>query len=46
MTDYTSVKIPKVLANKINLFAEKEGYRSVSEFVMEATREHLKRFTA
>lgn len=40
--DYVSVKIPKVLATKINLIAERDGYRSVSEFVMEAVRIHIK----
>jgi len=45
MSEYTSIKLPKVLGIKINKIAELEGYRSVSEFVLEATREHLKRFT-
>lgn len=40
---YTSIKIPKVLSEKILSIADTFGYRSVSEFVMEATREHLKR---
>jgi len=40
--EYTSIKMPMVLADKIRDVAEEQGYRSVSEFVMEATRKHLK----
>ncbi|MCH7560568.1 MAG: ribbon-helix-helix protein, CopG family [Thaumarchaeota archaeon] len=40
--EYTSIKVPVVLADKIKGLAEKQGYRSVSEFIMEATRKHLK----
>lgn len=39
---YTSVKIPKILSEKITKILDKNGYRSVSEFIMEAIREHLK----
>ena len=42
MNGTTSIKIPKVLSTKILAIADKEGYRSISEFVMEATRMHLK----
>ena len=40
--EYSSVKIPKVLSEKIQKEAYPLGYRSVSEFVMEATRNHLR----
>ncbi len=40
--EYTSIKMPMVLANRIRDVAKDQGYRSVSEFVMEATRRHLK----
>ncbi len=40
--DYSSIKIPKVLSEKIQKDAYPLGYRSVSEFVMEATRKHLR----
>lgn len=43
--EYTSIKVPMVLADKIRSVAEKQGYRSVSEFVMEATRRHLRDFS-
>lgn len=39
----TSIKIPESLSQKIMAISDEFGYRSVSEFVMEATREHLKR---
>lgn len=42
---YTSVKLPKTLADKINKIADSNGYRSVSDFVLEATRKHLREFT-
>ncbi|GEM_PF-1879869 len=38
---YTSVKVPKVLAEKIQVVAVKEGYRSVSEFLLDAGRRRL-----
>ncbi len=41
---YTSVKVPKTLAEKINVVAEKEGYRSVSEFLLDAARRRLEDF--
>jgi len=43
-TGYTSIKMPISLAQKIKSVANEEGYRSVSEFVMEATRMRLKDF--
>lgn len=41
--EYTSVKVPKVLTERIrNSQHYKEfGYRSVSEFILEATRDRL-----
>ena len=42
MIEYSSIKIPKVLAERIQKECYPLGYRSVSEFVMEATRNHLK----
>jgi len=42
MASYTSVKLPKVLAAKINEVAETNGYRSVSDFVLDATRTRLR----
>jgi len=45
-TRYTSIKVPNVLADKIRNVADEEGYRSVSEFIMEATRIRLKDFKA
>ena len=43
MSQYTSVKIPQVLAEKImnNPNIQSWGYRSVSEFVIESTRLYL-----
>ena len=38
---YTSVKVPKVLAEKIQTVAVQEGYRSVSEFLLDAGRRRL-----
>ena len=41
-TEYTSVKVPKVLADKINNVAIRKGtYRSVSEFMLDSARRHL-----
>ena len=41
-TEYTSVKVPKILANKISSVAIKNGvYRSVSEFVLDSARRRL-----
>jgi len=40
-TEYTSVKVPKILANKISVAAKDEGYRSVSEFLLDAGRRRL-----
>jgi metal-responsive CopG/Arc/MetJ family transcriptional regulator len=42
-TAYTSVKVPKVLAERILKICEKEGYRSVSEFILDATRRRLEK---
>lgn len=43
MSDYTSVKVPKILAEKImnNPIVKSWGYRSVSEFMIESVRLHL-----
>ena len=41
---YTSVKIPKVLAERIKKVCEPLGYRSVSEFILDATRRRLEQF--
>ena len=43
MTDYTSIKVPKVFAEKItNSKIYKEyGYRSVSEFMIDSTRRRI-----
>lgn len=38
---YTSVKVPKILAEKIQTVAIEEGYRSVSEFILDASRRRL-----
>jgi len=39
---YTSVKVPKVLADKIREVAIAEGvYRTVSEFVIDSARRRL-----
>ena len=41
-TEYTSVKVPKVLADKISNVAIRKGtYRSVSEFMLDSARRHL-----
>ena len=43
-TEYTSVKIPKVLAEKIKLTVVNKGeYRSVSEFVLDSIRRRLEK---
>ncbi|MCH6576001.1 MAG: ribbon-helix-helix protein, CopG family, partial [Bacteroidetes bacterium] len=39
---YTSIKLPKNLEVQISEITEKGGYRSVSDFVLEATRSHLR----
>lgn len=39
--DYTSIPLPKVLAEQIRTIGPKNGYRSVTEFVVEATRVRL-----
>ncbi|MCH7560594.1 MAG: ribbon-helix-helix protein, CopG family [Thaumarchaeota archaeon] len=41
---YTSIKVPKVLAEKIQVVAQEEGYRSVSEFMLDAGRRRLEYF--
>lgn len=43
---YTSVKVPKILAEKIQAIATPEGYRSVSEFLLEAGRRRLEEIEA
>ena len=41
--EYNTVRIPRAIVEKINEDAIKKGiYRSVSEFVIEATRTHLR----
>lgn len=42
MTNYTSIKLPQVLAEQIREISEKKGYTSVSDFVVFATRSKLK----
>lgn len=42
MTQYTSIKIPRNLSLMVQAVIEKNGYRSVSEFVLEATRVRLR----
>lgn len=40
--EYTSVKVPRALANKIMEIAVKDGvYRSVSEFILDSARRRL-----
>lgn len=40
--EYTSVKVPKILAEKISDVAIKHGiYRSVSEFMLDSARRRL-----
>ena len=39
--NYTSVKLPRSLANRITEVAPARGYRNVSEFVLEWTRRGL-----
>ena len=40
--EYTSVKVPKVLAERISDMAIKHGiYRSVSEFILDSARRRL-----
>jgi len=44
MTDYSSVKVPEDLVNEIKRFIKENkeiGYRSHTEFVIDATRRHL-----
>ena len=41
MSDYTSVQVPKVLAEKIKRKMAGQGYRTVSEFVNDAVRRRL-----
>jgi metal-responsive CopG/Arc/MetJ family transcriptional regulator len=45
MTEYVTVKVPKVLLQRFHALVGKEyGYRNFSEFVVEAIRERLKEF--
>jgi len=41
---YISIKIPKVLAERIRSNLDKWGYTSVTDFVVHATRVHLQRY--
>ena len=41
MSDSVSIKIPKKLADKIKLIADQFGFRSVTEFVLDAVRRRL-----
>ena len=43
MNTYTSVKIPKVLADKIREVMIPLGYTSVSDFIIDATRRLLEK---
>lgn len=45
MSDYTSVQVPKVLAEKIKRKMAGQGYRTVSEFVIDAVRRRLDEIT-
>ena len=38
---YTSVKVPRALANRIKEVPPEKGYRNVSEFVLDWTRRGL-----
>jgi hypothetical protein len=40
-TEYTAVKIPVVLAEKINSKLDEFGYRSLTEFVIDSARRRL-----
>jgi len=42
--NYMSIKIPKVLADRIRVNLDKWGYTSVTDFVVHATRVHLLRY--
>ena len=43
MAEYNHVRIPRAIAERIRKTAIKPGmYRTISEFVIEATRNHLK----
>ena len=44
-TEYTSIKIPKTLSVKIKKIIEREGFRSVSEFVLDSTRRRIDEIT-
>ena len=39
--DYTSIPLPKILAERVKQAGPKEGYRTVTEFVIDATRRRL-----
>lgn len=41
MTEYTSVKLPKAIAQRVNKAIEEQGYRSMSDFVIDSTRRRL-----
>lgn len=43
--EYNHIRIPRAIAERIEKLAIKNGmYRNVSEFVIEATRNHLRGF--
>jgi Arc/MetJ-type ribon-helix-helix transcriptional regulator len=44
--DYATVKVPTPLVKQIERVAESNGYRSVSEFVIESIRYRLGSFSA
>jgi Arc/MetJ-type ribon-helix-helix transcriptional regulator len=44
--DYATVKVPAPLVERIGRIAEANGYRSVSEFVIDSIRVRLDAITA
>ena len=40
-TEYTNIKVPKELAKKVKPIAKKLGYRSVTEFSLDAIRRRV-----
>lgn len=45
MTHYTSVKVPMALSRQIQQILEPNGFTSVSDFVLYATRSTLREFS-
>ena len=43
VVEYTSVKLPKPIATQVRAALADDGFRSVSEFVIQAVREKLGR---